>query len=465
MEQARSAASGIGKRLRELRQKKGLNQQDLASADLSVSYVSLIETGKRVPSEAVIQALAERVGCSAEYLRTGRDDARVHELELKIAFGDMAMRNGSNGEALQAYSEALAAAPFLGEAMLRRARIGQALAMEKMGRLEAAIQLLTALFDDTGTVPGSAEWAQLAVALCRCYRNAGDQTLSVEVGERAMRTLDTLGLDITDDHMQIGSTLISCYYQRGDLTQAHLLANRLINAAENTGSRVARGVVYWNAALVANSQGRTKEALTLTERALMLLAETDNTRHQAMLKSAYASLLLDSEEPDLERVRALLAETHRALLEVGTAAEQAGSEAQLAQLALHSGEPEQALVHADRSLGLLRNDSQEQAAATRVLLARAQLQTGEAAEAEKTLRSVVRRLGQLPVTRATAGVWRNAGDLWRLMGRQDQAMEAYEKALAQLGLRGLPASATAPAFVADRGWAGPSAADPGRSQS
>ncbi|MFI5531730.1 helix-turn-helix domain-containing protein [Kitasatospora sp. NPDC051853] len=449
MEQARSGAGSIGQRLRELRQKKGLNQQDLASADLSVSYVSLIETGKRAPSEAVLRTLAERVGCSVEYLRTGRDDAKVHELELKIAFGDMAVRNGANGEALQSYSEALASAPFLGETMLRRARIGQALAMEKLGRLEAAIQLLTPLFEDPGTVPGSAEWSQLAVALCRCHRNVGDLTLSVEIGERAMRTLEALGLDVTDDHMQIGSTLISCYHRRGDLTKARLLADRLMGVADETGSRVARGVVYWNAATLAYSQGRHKEALALTERALALLAETDNSRHQAMLKIVYGYLVLENETPDLEHLKTTLEGAHLVLLEVGTATEQARSEALLAQVELRRGEPQQALAHAGRSLGLLRNDSQQEVARARVLLARAQFQSGETAAAQASLESAVRQLEPLPITRVTAQVWRDAGDLWKLLGRPAEALEAYERALTQLGIRAMPAPAEQ--FVIDRG--------------
>ncbi|AUG78043.1 hypothetical protein CFP65_3241 [Kitasatospora sp. MMS16-BH015] len=447
MEQTQSGTNGIGQRLRELRQRKGLNQQDLASADLSISYVSLIENGKRVPSAAVLQTLAERVGCSVEYLKTGRDDAKVHELELKIAFGDMAMRNGSNGEALQSYSEALAAAPFLSPEKVRRARIGQALSFEKLGRLEPAIQLLTTLFQDPATVPGSAEWAQLAVALCRCHRDAGDHLLSVEIGERAMRTLDDLGLDLTDDHIQVGSTLLNCYQRRGDLTQAHILANRLISSAEGTGSRVARGVVYWNAALVASEKGHSKEALALAERALILLAETDNVRHQALLKEVYAGLLLELETPDLDRARTLLDEAHVVLLEVGTASEQANSEALLAQAALQMGDSLQAATHASRALGLMRNDPQDEAALLRVLLANAQHQAGDVGSAETTLRAVVRQLQQIPSTHTTARAWRNAGDLWKLLGRLTEAMDAYEKALGQAGVRGLPAPTPVPRFV------------------
>ncbi|MCX4748322.1 helix-turn-helix domain-containing protein [Kitasatospora sp. NBC_01287] len=440
MDQSQSGTNGVGQRLRELRQKRGLNQQDLASADISVSYVSLIETGKRAPSETVLKALAARVGCTVDYLKTGRDDARVKELELKVAFGDMAMRNGSNGEALQSYSEALANAPLLGEQMVRRARLGQALAFEKLGRLEAAIQLFSTLHEDPAVVAGSVEWAQVAVALCRAYREAGDQVMSVEVGERALRTLDQLGLDVTDDHIQIGATLISCYYNRGDLTQAQLLVNRLTALAEQNGSRVARGAVYWTAALVANSSGRVEESLALTERALALMAETDNARHVSLLKINCADYLLDTESEDLDRAQQLLDEAQEAMLEVGTAAEQARLETAWARLALRQGAPEAAADRASRALGLLRNEARFESAFTRVVLAQAQFERGEAREGAETLRAVERQLGTIPANRNTAMVWRLVGDLWQAHGFTAEALTTYQRALSGVGLRPLRAS-------------------------
>ncbi|MFE0460544.1 helix-turn-helix domain-containing protein [Kitasatospora sp. NPDC058965] len=445
MDQSQSEMNGIGQRLRELRQKRGLNQQDLASDDISVSYVSLIETGKRAPSDTVLKTLAERVGCTVDYLRTGRDDARVKELELKVAFGDMALRNGANGEALQSYSEALANAPLLQEATVRRARLGQALAFEKLGRLEAAIQLFTALFEDRATVPGTGEWAQLAVALCRAYRDSGDQMMSVEVGERALKRLDQLGLEYTDDHIQLGATLITCYFQRGDLTQAQLLVNRLSAMAEQSGSRVARGSVYWNAALVARSRGQFQESLALTERALMLMAETDNVRHLGVLKANCASFLLDTDSTEYERIEELLTESQDAVVEVGTAVEQAKVEIEFARLALRQGVPHSAIDRASRAIGLLRSESPWDSAFARALLAQAQFDLGEERSARETMQAVERELLRLPENRASATVWRQAGDVWLANGCPVEAMSFYQRALSGAGL--VPLHSTAPAKV------------------
>ncbi|MFC8718007.1 helix-turn-helix domain-containing protein [Kitasatospora sp. NPDC057198] len=438
MDRPQGGADGIGQRLRELRLGRGLSQQDLASEDVSVSYVSLIETGKRVPSEAVLKSLAERVGCSVEHLRTGRDDATVRELELKAAFGDMALRNGADEEALRSFGEVLASAQLLDGATVRRARLGQALAFEKLGRREDAIPPLTELLEDPATVAGSAQWAQVAVALCRCYRDSGDHLMSVETGERAMRELDELGLDVTDDHIQLGSTLIGCYRERGDLSRAHLIATRLLEAAERTGSRVARGAVYWNAALIAKSRGRLDEALGLAERALMLMAETDNVRHLALLKGVYGRIVLETEPPDLARARTLLNESQHGLLEAGTGAERVFGETGLAQLAIRSGEFDAAVEHAGRALELVRVEPWLEAAKARVLLAEARFLGGDPRGGEAELRAAEHGLGELEADRGSAGVWRRVGDLWQRLDRPDEAMRAYQQALNGVGLRPLP---------------------------
>ena len=317
----------FGTRLRGLRLARALSQQELAGEEMSVSYVSLLETGKRAPSEAVLAVLASRLGCSADFLLTGRADKDREPILLKITFGDIALQNGDHGEALQAFSEALAARPLLRPEEHRRARLGQAQAREKLGRLEAAVQLLEDLREDPATELGSAEWSQLVVSLSRCHRNLGDHIRSVDIGEEALRRLEAEGIEPTEDHMQIGSTLIGCYSVRGDLLKAQLVARRMIEAADRLDSPFGRGVVYWNAGLVANDLGQAEEAVGLLERAHVLLAESDDRRLQAMLKvgHAFALLQLDAERNG-RRALELLNQADTPLEEVGSLVEKGGVE-------------------------------------------------------------------------------------------------------------------------------------------
>ncbi|WTL69982.1 helix-turn-helix transcriptional regulator (plasmid) [Streptosporangium sp. NBC_01495] len=61
----------LGQRVRYLRRRWGMSQAELAGTELSDSYVSLIETGKRVPTREVIQLLADRLGVHPRLLEIG----------------------------------------------------------------------------------------------------------------------------------------------------------------------------------------------------------------------------------------------------------------------------------------------------------------------------------------------------------------------------------------------------------
>ncbi|MEU9593828.1 helix-turn-helix transcriptional regulator [Streptomyces sp. NPDC048193] len=428
---------GTGRRLRELRRARGLKQQDLASDDVSVSYVSLIESGKRTPSAAVVALLAERLGCTPGYLLTGQDDTRTRELELKAAFADRALHNGAGGEALQAFSEVLASAPVLPRATVRRARLGQALALEQLGRLDAAVQALTLLYEDPQCVAGSAEWSRLATALCRCHQALGDQVLGVETGERALHRLDQLGLEATDDHIQLGAVLVGCYRTRGDLAKARLLADRLIRIADDRGGRTAQRETYWNAALVAQSQGRVDEALALAERARALLAESDHVRHHALLRGLYGTLLLCSDPADPERAHQLLGQSHTQLADVGTPLEQASAQTALATACLRLDRTAEARGHACGALALLRDEPSRESAEARAVLAHAQFAAGESRQAQETLRAAAQQLRQLPPARSSAAAWRRIADIWHQYGYVAESTAAYQQALNDAGLPGL----------------------------
>ncbi|BDG07561.1 helix-turn-helix domain-containing protein [Anaeromyxobacter paludicola] len=59
----------LGDRIRLLRRKRGLTQEDLAEAlDLSVAYVSLIERGGRNPPFTTVVAIAQALGVGTSSL-------------------------------------------------------------------------------------------------------------------------------------------------------------------------------------------------------------------------------------------------------------------------------------------------------------------------------------------------------------------------------------------------------------
>jgi len=74
--QQRGPEVSLGERVRTQRVQRLLSQSELASrTELSGSYLSLIESGRRTPTPEVLQRIAEALECSPEYLQTGRGGA------------------------------------------------------------------------------------------------------------------------------------------------------------------------------------------------------------------------------------------------------------------------------------------------------------------------------------------------------------------------------------------------------
>jgi transcriptional regulator with XRE-family HTH domain len=61
---------------------------------LAPSYISLIERGQRRPSHQVLRVLASRLGCTVEYLESGRKGPGAGELEVELRFAELALRSG-----------------------------------------------------------------------------------------------------------------------------------------------------------------------------------------------------------------------------------------------------------------------------------------------------------------------------------------------------------------------------------
>ena len=61
-------SSDIGTRIRDLRVAKGMTQTALSGNGISSGYVSLIESGKRTPSDKMVREIAQRLGVPVDDL-------------------------------------------------------------------------------------------------------------------------------------------------------------------------------------------------------------------------------------------------------------------------------------------------------------------------------------------------------------------------------------------------------------
>jgi transcriptional regulator with XRE-family HTH domain len=438
--------STLGQRIRVLRNERGLSQADLAGDQVSASYVSLIESGKRLPERDVLEGLARRLGVSPLYLETGVAPEEITELRLKLQFAEIALANGSNDEAHRLFTELAAAAS--GEIRLG-AVWGLARAEEARGNLHEAVTHREALLEASRRgEPGAPGLLKLLVGRCRLYRDAGDFARSIEVGEEALREVAELGLMGTEDEIKLASTLVSCYWARDDTFSAQRLANQVIGRAERLASRTAQGNAYWNASLVAAARGQLNEALDLATKTLALISESSPDLNLAAMRITYGWLLLQCEPPRLAEADESLSRAHSVLEDLSYGPGLAMCETEMARSALLRQEFEEAITVAERAADRFSSEGTPEQQNARVVRGLALVMSGEFDLGVAELTEAARSLESSGAHREAAQAWRELGEALVQRGRPEQAIDALRNAADCAGVRSASIRTTLPVQLA-----------------
>ncbi|MEV1199306.1 helix-turn-helix transcriptional regulator [Microbispora rosea] len=420
----------VGQRIKAIRRQRGLSQAQLAHPELSDSYVSLIESGKRTPTPAVLELLAQKLDCSLTYLVNGVTAEQMEDLEVGLSFAKMALENGEVGEARRRYAELLADGNLQGLASLRvEARYGYALASEACGELAEAISVHEQLSESEAETMTQERKIAVALALCRCHRERGDYSAAVQVGEQALERLGKSGWN--DALIELGSTLLGVYLRRGDMLRAGHFAAELLAAADALGTPRAAVAACWNAAYVAEEAGRGEEALTLIERALAIQSETGEPRNLARLRGAHANLVLNLCPDDSEKAYDLLLRAQREMEAAATSTfERALGALDLAWAEIVLHHPEQAIEYARAVVDLVRGTPGWMETRAALLLSQAHFLLHQDEEAAAELDTVSQWLENAPPTRKTAEDWMTLAEMRRRTGGEEQSVVAYQRALA-----------------------------------
>jgi len=423
-----SPAATFGERLAELRRSAGLSQTELAGDDLSASYVSLLEAGKRQPSEEVAAKLAARLGTSPSMLLQGRASERELRIQLELTYSRLAL---THGEALSARDRMLA---LLEDRPLDQRSEDEALLMlasayEKLGALESATSVLRPLFERARRGASHLPVSSIGVVLCGCYQDAGDYHRAVDVGQQAFDAAVAHELVGTDDYFRLAATLLWAYHEVGDLLHASSWAQTLIQEAEARGSATGQAAIYWNAALVAETFGRVDEAYHLAQRALGKLAELGDSRDLSRLRMAAAGLLLHADPPRTADAWQALEAARGPLADFGSEIERATWEVAAATVQLHHGDLDEASRLACDALSRVMEVEDTVAAMALTTLGDVASARGSTTDALDNYRAASQRLRQLDVNRAAATLWRELAERFVDSGDLPSAMTAYRSAL------------------------------------
>ena len=460
----------VGERVRNLRLTRRLSQAQLAGHDLSDSYISLIESGKRTPTPTVLRMLAERLGCTPEYLAEGVEPEQRAHLEVRERHAHLALLRGDAATAATGFDEVIARSDD--PELTSRARWGRARALEEMGRTDAAIALFEELREQAERDPGRASWLPPVIALARCYHTVGDLGQAIALGERAVERLDQLGLGVGHEYTEAGRILLLAYVDRSDPARAHELGRRLLHPEQSADGEPV-SVHYQRASMRALDEGTVGDSLYFADQALAARTDASPVRSRARLALAGAKALLRGVLPfsvtappgampsgEFERPRPEGSrEAAREALDLLQATagldgdESTESTIAKARALVLVGELDEAIATLERFLhtgmALAAPESThsmtpqpgtdlavrtQKSILARLVLARARVAQGDRTAAMVVLRAASEQLATLPPGRPAAHLFRELGELFELLQDSESAATAYRRALQAAGL-------------------------------
>lgn len=429
----------IGDRVRGLRLSRRMSQAQLAGPDLSDSYVSLIESGKRTPTPVVARLLAERLGCTTEFLLHGIEPRQRIDTELGLRHAELELYHGDPAVAADRFGEIVQAAGEDNAMLAAHARLGVARALEAQGRTGRAVEAYERLRREAAAHPERLADLPLTVALCRCYQRAGDRLRARDLGAHALGQVDRLG--VVEGELAVELALALVEAETGLPYVERVLAS---SGLPHVTDRSAEILALWQASVTAADGEDSALAVQLAEDALAAGRPARIAVRCARIAMQWARITAaDPEGADLDRANELAASAVDVFAQFSAERqEHAKSLVVLSLVRLRTGDAESAAELADQALDLLTGLKGTTAATASMVLAEIALARSE--DAAPALRRAQDLLdGQAP-DREAARAWRMLGDLWGQAGALDRQSGAYRRALEAVGIRvNIPGSTTA----------------------
>ncbi len=427
----------LGARVKAARVAVGLTQAGLGGEDVSVAYVSRIESGQRRPGPALVETLCARLGLTIEELVLGystADDPR--RLELAVDYAELELVGGSAEQALRGAEEVLAA-PSVAPAIRHRALYVRGSALDALDD-PAAIGVFRELLAPPESARGGTGDISLrlraATALSRILRERGDLNEAINVATAALAPLGEELLLGGEEAVRLTVTLAAAAYEAGDVRRAADLCASAITAADQLSSPAARGAAYWNASIIESEAGNLDRALDLVRRALVLFEAGDDVRNLGNLRVQFSTLLLQEDPPHVEEALAQLDHADRELSWSGATATQSVRRDLVAARAWFlAGDTERARERAEQVVAGA-GDHPLVAVSALSLLGQMQWVAQDLAGAQEYYRRAVTVLTGIGSDREAGQLWFDLGALLDEADLTREAGDAYRRAAACLGL-------------------------------
>ena len=424
----------LGARLRRARQHAGLTQDELAGTELSPSFVSLVELDARRPAESTLAVLARRVGVSAAWLRLGPEDPAHTSVPRMRERAQQALAAGDARTALAEFDGVdLASVP---PELRASTTVLWADALECTGDLAGARAVLEGPWQRAVAAEEAQDALTLAAGLLYLHVVEGRYQAAIDVGRQVWDLTADTQVD-PDERLRIGSSVLWAVMERGDLTYARLVAERLLAESMRRGGAAGRAAVVWNVAVLESERGEHEPARRHARATVALLGDEAGGRDRNFYRahSMLAEVLLRGHAP----------EARSAMHEIEAAAsglERLGGPHDLLNLALAQsraqlflGDAVPAQRSAESALARAEELGGAEVAEAAVVAADSLLARGRTAAALDLCDRACTALESTEITWRVAAVWRALGERLHAGGRAAQGAHAFARALSASGLR------------------------------
>lgn len=400
----------------------GLTQRQLAYAGCTAAYVSLIESGARVPSYQVLRELGRRLGVSADHLALGKDASATDD---PLFDAELAARLGDREEARAAYEAIIAES--VSALVVARARVGLGLLAFESGEHESAIELLE--MGLAGAEAGAATGVA-ADRLGRAYALTARFSEALALFTRYLAAAKNRGdrLDVIRFAVLLANTQID----RCDYGAAEAVLSGILDEAKSAADPTDRASVYWTQSRLHSAQNEPELAGRFGR---MALASLEQTEHTGYIASAFILLAtLENDQGHSEEARALLEQAEPIVRAAGSRYDIGLLDLERARVELGVGNREEAASRALGSLPLLAESSPTNAGRSYALAASVFKELGDT---ERALELYELAAETFPSDdRHAAEAYGAMAEIAEAAGRKEDAIAYLKRALAaQTSLR------------------------------
>ncbi len=321
----------FGQRLEQARGRVGLTQAELAGADLSKSFVSLLETARSYPSVETLLLLASRAGTSVAGLLMDAGELRLDTALnlLALARESVWTRPAWAVSVIRAVEELVPDTPLWLKAEATIVRGIAATLENRLGEAEKLARQAQEYAEKAGFAPGQAQALALIgdVALLRreftrslallsqavaLYRRSG--SLRSEPGIKALIWLGAAAFRVGRSkyarrtytkartlaarlHLRVleGQALWGLGYLaqvEGDLVKAGRLLQDAKRAFEDSEDLINLADVLLNLSILYREQGRLDQALAAVQHSIRIIAKLGNLRRRSNAHQDLAGVYL-----------------------------------------------------------------------------------------------------------------------------------------------------------------------------